>query len=132
MSLITNLRRLGWRLLYSVMAYGACTAVFGFSTSFLLSLLMLAGTGIADTVSMVIRNTIRQLRTPDHLRGRMVSVNMLFFMGGPQLGEVEAGVVARLAGGPFSVWSGGILCMTAVALIAWRVPQLRRYDGGEE
>ena len=92
---------------------------------------MLAGTGAADTVSMVIRNTIRQLRTPDHLRGRMVSVNMLFFMGGPQLGEFEAGVVARLAGDPFSVWSGGILCMLAVALVGWQVPQLRRYDGGE-
>ncbi len=131
MSLIGNLRRQGWLLLWAVMAYGACTTIFGFSTSFLLSLLMLAGTGAADTVSMVIRNTIRQLRTPDQLRGRMVSVNMLFFMGGPQLGEVEAGVVARLMGGPFSVWSGGLLCMLAVALVAWQVPQLRQYEGSE-
>jgi MFS family permease len=102
--------------------------MFGLSTSFWLSLLMLAGVGAADTISTVIRNTIRQLRTPDELRGRMVSVNMLFFMGGPQLGEFEAGVVARLAGGPFSVWSGGVLCMVAVALLVWRVPALRTYD----
>lgn len=129
MSLIAGNRRQGRLLLGAILAYGACTMVFGLSTSFILSLLMLAGTGAADTVSTVIRNTIRQLRTPDELRGRMVSVNMLFFMGGPQLGEFEAGVVARLAGGPFSVWSGGLLCMIAVALIGWRVPGLRNYNG---
>ena len=128
MSLVAGSRRQGLLLLAAVMAYGLCTTVFGLSTSFWLSLLMLAGVGAADTISTVIRNTIRQLRTPDELRGRMVSVNMLFFMGGPQLGEFEAGVVARLAGGPFSVWSGGVLCMLAVGLLAWRVPALRTYD----
>ena len=55
---------------------------------------MLAITGAADTVSTVLRQTIRQLVTPNHLRGRMTSINMMFFMGGPQLGELEAGVVA--------------------------------------
>ena len=128
MSLVAGSRRQGLLLLAAVMAYGLCTTVFGLSTSFWLSMLMLAGVGAADTISTVIRNTIRQLRTPDELRGRMVSVNMLFFMGGPQLGEFEAGVVARLAGGPFSVWSGGVLCMVAVGLLAWRVPALRTYD----
>ena len=128
MSLVAGSRRQGLLLLAAVMAYGLCTTVFGLSTSFWLSLLMLGGVGAADTISTVIRNTIRQLRTPDELRGRMVSVNMLFFMGGPQLGEFEAGVVARLAGGPFSVWSGGVLCMVAVGLLAWRVPALRTYD----
>jgi MFS family permease len=128
MSLVAGSRRQGLLLLAAVMAYGLCTTVFGLSTSFWLSLLMLAGVGAADTISTVIRNTIRQLRTPDELRGRMVSVNMLFFMGGPQLGEFEAGVVARLAGGPFSVWSGGVMCMVAVGLLAWRVPALRTYD----
>jgi len=129
MAAATNIRRQGTLLVWSVVAYGFCTVLFGLSTHLGVSLLALAGIGAADTVSTVIRNTIRQLRTPDALRGRMVSVNMLFFMGGPQLGEFEAGVVARLAGGPFSVWSGGLMCMVAVALIAWRVPQLRRYDG---
>ena len=55
----------------------------------------LAVTGAADSVSTIIRNTIRQLQTPDHIRGRMTSVNQIFFQGGPQLGEVEAGVVAQ-------------------------------------
>ena len=55
---------------------------------------MLAVTGAADTVSTVLRQTIRQLVTPNHLRGRMTSINMMFFMGGPQLGELEAGTLA--------------------------------------
>ena len=67
------------------------TIVFGLSRSFLLTLVALAGTGLADPISTVIRQTIRQFVTPDRLRGRMTSINMIFFMGGPQLGELEAG-----------------------------------------
>ena len=74
------------------------------------------------------RATIRQLVTPDHMRGRMTSINMIFFMGGPQLGELEAGVVAALIGAPLSVVTGGLGCLIAVALIAWKVPLLRQYD----
>ena len=65
---------------------------------FWLTFACLAVTGAADTVSMVFRNLIRQLETPDRLRGRMVGVNMVFFMGGPQLGELEAGLVANALG----------------------------------
>ena len=72
------------------------TVVFGVSTSFWLTFACLAVTGAADTVSMVLRNIIRQLETPDHLRGRMTGVNMVFFMGGPQLGELEAGAGGQL------------------------------------
>ena len=89
---------------------------------------MLAGTGAADTVSTVLRQTIRQLRTPDRLRGRMTAVGMIFFMGGPQLGELEAGVVARWVGAPWSVITGGLGCLVASALIAWRAPGLRHYE----
>jgi hypothetical protein len=77
----------------------------------------------------VIRNTIRQLRTPDHMRGRMVSMNQLFFMGGPQLGEIEAGIVAQLWGAPFAVITGGIGCILATWWVARRWPQLRTYQG---
>ena len=73
--------------------------------------------GAADSVSTIIRNTIRQLQTPDYIRGRMTSVNQIFFMGGPQLGEVEAGVVAQLFSAPFAIISGGIGCLVAVAWI---------------
>ena len=79
-------------LLVSVVVYGLATALFGLSTIFSLSYFLFALTGAGDTVSTVIRGTVRQVMTPDYLRGRMTSVNMMFFMGGPQLGELEAGV----------------------------------------
>ena len=69
------------------------------SRSFWLSFVCLAATGASDTVSTIFRNLIRQLETPDHLRGRMTGVNMVFFMGGPQLGELEAGLVANCVRG---------------------------------
>jgi hypothetical protein len=75
---------------------------------------------------MVIRNIIRQLETPDRLRGRMTGVNMLFFMGGPQLGELEAGLVADWLGAPVSVITGGLGCMACTALVAATTPDLRR------
>jgi MFS family permease len=123
------LRRQGPTLLIAVALYGVCTTIFGLSASFWLSLLMLVGVGASDTVSMVVRQTIRQLTTPDEMRGRMTAVGMLFFAGGPQLGEVEAGVAARLMGGPLSVAAGGLACVIMVGLLAAITPSLRTYDG---
>ena len=125
-------RRPGWgrpglTVLLSVAVYGAATVVFGLSHTYWLSLLMLAVSGSADTVSTVIRQTIRQLITPDRLRGRMTSVNMIFFMGGPQLGELEAGLVASVAGAPFSVVAGGVGCIVAVLFASARARELLRY-----
>ncbi len=77
--------------------------------------------------SSILRNTLRQTITPDHLRGRMVSVNMIFSRGGQQLGNLEAGVVAELIGTPLSVITGGIATVITVAVAAWRVPELRNY-----
>ncbi len=121
-------RRQGLSVLWAVFAYGAAVAVFGVSRSFPLSLVMLACAGAADTVSTVIRQTLRQVLTPDALRGRMSSINMIFFMGGPQLGEVEAGAVARAFGPRISVSSGGLLCVLAAGLTALLSPALRRYE----
>jgi len=121
-------RRQGAAMLGAVALYGGAIAVFGISPWFWLSFLMLAVSGAADTVSMVIRQTIRQTLTPDELRGRMSSVNMIFFMGGPQLGEVEAGVVAKLLGVRVAVGSGGLLCAATAAAVALLVPALRRYQ----
>ena len=123
-----TLRHQGRILLIAVALYGLCTAIFGLSTSFWLSVLMLVGVGASDTVSMVIRQTIRQVTTPDEMRGRMTSVGMLFFAGGPQLGEVEAGVAARLMGGPLSVAAGGLACLVMVGVISATTPELRTYD----
>lgn len=121
-------RRQGATLLVSVAAYGLAIAVFGVSRWFWLSLVALAASGAADTVSVVIRQTLRQLLTPDELRGRMTSLNMMFFMGGPQLGEVEAGLLAKATSPRFSVASGGLLCVAVALIAALLAPSLRRYE----
>lgn len=123
-----QLRRQGPLLLACVIVYGAATALFGLSTSFALSFLLLGVVGAADAVSTVIRGTVRQLMTPDELRGRMTSVNMMFFMGGPQLGELEAGLVAAAFGVPFAIVTGGIATVALTLLVAWKFPMLRRFD----
>ena len=105
--------------------------VFGASTNFMIAMLALVVIGVFDTLTSIIRNTIRQLQTPDRLRGRMSGINQLFFMGGPQLGEIEAAAVAQVFGAPFAVISGGFLCIVSVGWVAKRWPQLRRYQGNE-
>jgi len=125
--LVDRIERRGFVLLWAIAFYGLATVVFGFSRLFVLSFVCLAITGAADTVSMVIRNLVRQLVTPDYIRGRMTSVNMIFFMGGPQLGELEAGLVANAWGPVVSVATGGLGCLLVTALVAARTPQLRDY-----
>ena len=125
--LTERIERRGTALLWAVAGYGFATVVFGISRSFWLTFACLAMTGATDTVSMVIRNIVRQLETPDRLRGRMTGVNMVFFMGGPQLGELEAGAVANWFGAPFSVITGGAGCLVATAWVAAPTPALRRY-----
>ena len=121
--------RQGRLVIGSVAIFGLATIGFGLSRTFWLSLLMLAITGAADTVSTVLRQTIRQLSTPNHLRGRMTSINMIFFMGGPQLGEVEAGAVAALVGAPLSVVIGGLGSTLAAFVAAAKAKSLLNYEG---
>ena len=125
--LMDRIDRRGATMLWAVLGYGIATVWFGISRQFWVTFVCLALTGATDTVSMVIRNVIRQLNTPDAMRGRMTGVNMVFFMGGPQLGELEAGWVAQAWGAPFSVVSGGLACVLATAWVAWRTPALRGY-----
>ena len=131
LSLLHVPRRQGAAVLVAVASYGAAIATFGLSPYFWLSLFALAWSGASDAVSTVVRVTLRQLLTPNELRGRMTSVNMMFFMGGPQLGEVEAGVVAKAFGARFSVASGGILCILAAGIVALLSPSLRRYGSSQ-
>ncbi|OJV94722.1 MAG: hypothetical protein BGO39_22160 [Chloroflexi bacterium 54-19] len=119
-------------LLVAVFFFSLFTILFGFSTVLPLSLFCLFMTGACDTVSVVLRQTVSQLVTPDELRGRMQSVNMIFFAGGPQLGELEAGIVARLGGAGFSVVTGGIACALVVVAIATLSPTLRKYHFEKE
>lgn len=119
--------RQGQTVIWAVALYGAATVLFGASTIFWLSWFALALGGVADSISTIMRQTIRQLVTPDRLRGRMTSVNMIFFMGGPQLGEFESGVVATWLGAPWAVITGGLGCLVTVVLVALRAPMLRKY-----
>ncbi len=132
LSLRGELKRQGLIFLASVAVYGLATAIFGISTSFVLSYVVFALTGAGDIVSSVIRGTIRQLMTPDQLRGRMVSVNMLFFMTGPQLGELRAGLVASVLGAPLAIFSGGVMAALLTLWVAWRFPSIRRYNSAAD
>lgn len=128
MARLGTLQRQGRLVVASVAVFGVATAAFGVSTAYWVSLLMLAITGAADTVSTVLRQTIRQLVTPNHLRGRMTSINMMFFMGGPQLGELEAGVVAAIIGAPLSVVIGGLGSLIAAAIAAVKSKSLMEFE----
>ena len=111
-------RRVGRTLLWSVAGFGLCMVVFGLSTSFWLSMLVLALSGGLDTVSVVMRQTLVQLDTPDGMRGRVSAVNSVFIGASNQLGEFESGATAALLGPVGSVVLGGLGTLLVAAL--WR------------
>ena len=125
-------RGIGRTLFRAVMVFGAATVVFGLSTSFALSLVALSVLGAADVVSVVIRVSLVQLRTPDEMRGRVSAVHSLFTGTSNQLGAFESGLVASLVGTVPAVLIGG-LGTIAVAML-WMVlfPELRRIRAYEE
>jgi MFS family permease len=125
----TRIRKQGLIMLWAVVVFGLATILFGISTGFWLTLLSLALIGGADAVSTILRNTIRQLQTPDDMRGRMVGINQIFFMGGPQLGEIEAGLVAQAFGTPWAIITGGLGCILAAIWIGKKWPALPKYSG---
>ena len=130
-SQFAQIRRQGQLLLGAVLVFGLATIIFGLSRIYAIIFLALVVTGAADSVSTIIRNTIRNLNTPDAMRGRMTGVNQIFFMGGPQLGEIEAGAVAQGFGVPLAIITGGVGTIMIVGLIAARWPILLRYSGDE-
>jgi len=125
-------RRIGPTLFWSVMIFGAATVVFGVSTSFVLSLLALSVLGAADVVSMVIRLSLAQIRTPDAMRGRVSAVHSLFTGTSNQLGAFESGVAAALLGTVPAVLLGGVGTITVAALWMLLFPELRRLGRFEE
>jgi hypothetical protein len=124
-------RHAGRTLLSAVAIFGVATIVFGYSRLFSLSVGAYLLAGMADQVNVVTRSTAIQLSTPDALRGRVSAVNMIFIGASNQLGAAESGFVAALTSPTFAVVSGGALCLVVVALLAWRMPALRRYRLGE-
>ena len=121
-------RRVGYRMLAAVAVYGVCMVVFGLSTSFLLSLLVLALSGAADMVSVVVRMTLVQLETPDEMRGRVGAINSVFIGASNQLGEFESGATAAVLGPVGSVVLGGV--GTVLVACAWLryFPDLAKRD----
>jgi MFS family permease len=121
-------QRVGRTLLIAVAVFGACMVVFGLSTSFVLSLVALAISGGADMISVVVRQTLVQLETPDTMRGRVGAVNSVFIGASNQLGEFESGATAALLGPVGSVVAGGI--GTVMVALTWRriFPALARRD----
>jgi MFS family permease len=119
-------QRAGRALLIAVELFAACIIGFGLSRSFSLSLALLAVSGMADNVSVVIRSTLLQVLTPEHLLGRVSSVNAIFIGSSNELGAFESGVAAKLLGTVTSVILGGVASMSVVGIVAVRIPTLRR------
>jgi MFS family permease len=119
-------KRTGRTLLYAVATFALCIVGFGLSRSFVLSLVLLAVSGMADNVSVLIRSTLLQVLTPEHLLGRVSSVNAIFVGSSNELGAFESGVAARLLGTVPSVVLGGLASLSVVLVIGAVVPRLRR------
>jgi MFS family permease len=117
--------RAGRTLLVAVAMFALCIIAFGVSRSFILSVLLLALSGMADQVSVLIRSTLLQTLTPEHLLGRVSSVNSIFIGSSNEIGAFESGVTARLLGTVRAVVLGGVASLGVVAIIAARVPRLR-------
>lgn len=119
-------RRAGVTLLWAVAGFGVATIVFGFSTSFLLSLAMLVALGALDNISVVIRSTLLLTRTPDEMRGRVSAVNSVFIGASNELGAFESGVAAAIGGPIFAVVSGGIGTLIVVFIVMRLWPEIIR------
>jgi MFS family permease len=129
MSQVRVLRHQGKTLIGAVGLIGLGAVIFGTSRSFPLSMAALILVGASDSISSIIRSMIRQQHTPDDLRGRMTSVNQIFFTGGPYLGDVKSGFIGGLIGVPLAVALGGVVCIGATGWIAKRWHSLSFYDG---
>jgi predicted MFS family arabinose efflux permease len=119
------MKRAGAALFGSVAAFGVCMILFALSRSFWISFVLLLLGGLFDNVSVVIRSTLLQTRTPEHLLGRVSAVNQIFIGSSNEIGAFESGVAARLMGVVPSVVFGGCMTLLVVAVTAWKAPKLR-------
>ena len=118
-------RNAGRNMMLAVICYGICMILFAISTNLILSVVLLAISGAFDSVSVIIRGTILQLRTPDEMRGRVSSVNNIFIGSSNEIGEFESGLVARLMGLIPSVIFGGSMTILVVGFTYWKAKTLR-------
>jgi MFS family permease len=120
-------RQAGRWILFGVTTYGVCLLLFAQSHFFWLSIFLLVGSGIGDTISAILRATINQLSTPDELRGRMSSINSIFTNSGPQLGQFQLGALAAAFGAEFAASTGAIVILFIVGVLLVRFPHVRDY-----
>jgi MFS family permease len=120
------IQRGGRTILITVATFGIATIIFGISTSFALSLVALFILGAADNISVVIRQTVLQLLTPDSMRGRVTAVSVIFIGSSNELGEFESGVAASLLGLERSVVFGGVMTLVTVGVVATLWPELTK------
>jgi len=118
----------GMKLLFSIFAFGICIIIFGLSTIFWLSVMALFFSGVVDGISVVIRQTILQLKTPDHMRGRVAAVNSIFVGSSNELGAFESGLTAKLMGTVTSVVFGGTMTLIIVLFTGFASPTFRKLD----
>jgi len=123
-----GVRCAGRWILVGVAVYGVCLVFFAKSHLFWLSIILLVGSGIGDTISAILRATINQLSTPDDLRGRMAAINSIFTNSGPQLGQFQIGALATVAGAEVAAMSGALMILMIVAVLLVRFPNLRDYQ----
>ncbi|CAA0204903.1 MFS transporter [Tenacibaculum maritimum] len=121
-------KKAGLKLLTAIFGFGLCIIVFGLSTVFWISLMALFFSGVTDGISMVIRQTILQLKTPDHMRGRVASVNSMFVGSSNELGAFESGLTAKLMGTATAVVFGGTMTLITVVTTGIISPSFRKLD----
>ena len=121
-------RKQGKRLLLVVAGFGLCIIIFGLSKIYLISFIALMISGMLDGVSVVVRGTITQLKTPDNMRGRVLSVNSMFINSSNELGQFESGLAAHLLGNVPSVVFGGCMTLLVVIITWFKAPSLRKLE----
>jgi sugar phosphate permease len=120
------------RMLWAVAGFGLCMIGFGISTSFYISLFCLALSGFFDTISVIIRGTLKQILTPDHMRGRVSAISSMFIISSNEIGAFESGIAARAMGLVPSVIFGGIMTLAVVGATYFITPNLRKKIIDEE
>jgi len=120
--------RAGATMLWCVAGFGLCTVIFGVSRSFAISLAALFLVGATDMVSVIVRATLIQVKTPDEMRGRVNAVDMIFIGASNELGQFESGITAQWFGAVRAVILGGIGAIVVTGLWAWMFPQLRKVN----
>ncbi|HKG69376.1 MAG TPA: MFS transporter, partial [Segetibacter sp.] len=118
----------GQKLLYVVAGFGLCIILFGISKIFWISFTALLISGLLDAISVVVRGTIVQMKTPDEMRGRVMSVNSMFINSSNELGQFESGLTAKLMGVVPSVVFGGVMTLLVVIVTWFKAPTLRKME----